>query len=51
MYPKDQFFSDNVAVKKKLFAQNYDKLNYQKKLIKDIEKKHKEWSELINDAN
>ena len=41
---KEKFFSDNVAVSKENFNQNFDKLNYQRKLIKDIEKKHKEWS-------
>jgi len=42
-YP-EKFFSNNVAVSKEEFSKNIEKLSYQKKLIKDIEKKHKEWS-------
>ncbi len=41
---KEKFFSNNVAVSKENFKQNSEKLNYQRKLIKDIEKKHKEWA-------
>ena len=41
---KEKFFSNNVAVSKENFTQNSEKLNYQRKLIKDIEKKHKEWA-------
>tara|TARA_Y100001970_G_C13824510_1_gene646600 strand:+ start:367 stop:513 length:147 start_codon:yes stop_codon:yes gene_type:complete len=41
---KEKFFSNNVAVSKEDFEQNHEKLNYQRKLIKDIEKKHKEWA-------
>tara|TARA_Y100001970_G_scaffold216522_1_gene265013 strand:- start:12002 stop:12148 length:147 start_codon:yes stop_codon:yes gene_type:complete len=44
MNNKKEFFSNNVAVAKKDFNQNFEKLNYQRKLIKDIEKKHKEWA-------
>tara|TARA_B100000965_G_C19573900_1_gene750426 strand:- start:719 stop:865 length:147 start_codon:yes stop_codon:yes gene_type:complete len=44
MIHKEEFFSNNVAVSKKNFNQNAEKLNYQRKLIKDIEKKHKEWA-------
>ena len=43
----EKFFSNNVAVSKKEYKENSEKLNYQKKLIKDIEKKHKEWSNSI----
>tara|TARA_B100000214_G_scaffold346432_1_gene297047 strand:+ start:72 stop:218 length:147 start_codon:yes stop_codon:yes gene_type:complete len=41
---KEKFYSNNIAVSKEDFNQNYEKLNYQRKLIKDIEKKHKEWA-------
>ena len=51
MNSKDKFFSNNHAVSKKYFNENFEKLNYQRKLIRDIEKKHKEWSKIINDAN
>jgi len=44
MSTKEKFFSNNVAVSKEGFNQNSEKLNYQRKLIKDIEKKHKEWA-------
>ena len=44
MDSKLKFFSTNVAVSKKDFNENCDKLNYQRKLIRDIEAKHKEWA-------
>ena len=44
MNSKEKFFSNNVAITKKNFTHNSDKLNYQRKLIKDIEEKHKEWA-------
>ena len=44
MDPKVKFFSKNVAISKKDFNENCDKLNYQRKLIVDIEKKHKVYS-------
>ena len=44
MNSSEKFFSNNAAVSKEEFRKNLEKLNYQKKLIKDIEKKHKEWS-------
>ena len=49
MDPKVKFFSKNVAISKKDFNENCDKLNYQRKLITDIEKKHKEWANNIDD--
>ena len=45
---KENFFSNNVAVSKEYFNQNSEKLNYQRKLIKDIEKKHKEWAKNLS---
>ncbi len=48
MDSKVKFFSKNEAISKKDFNENYDKLNYQRKLIRDIEKKHKEWADKIN---
>ena len=47
MDSKAKFFSKNVAISKKDFNENCDKLNYQRKLIVDIEKKHKEWANNI----
>tara|TARA_B100000212_G_scaffold288660_1_gene229723 strand:- start:172 stop:324 length:153 start_codon:yes stop_codon:yes gene_type:complete len=47
MYSKEKFFSKNEAISKEDFNENCDKLNYQRKLIRDIEKKHKEWSNNI----
>ena len=51
MNSKEKFFSQNAAVPKKNFNQNLEKLVYQSKLIKDIEKKHKEWSRIIHDQD
>ena len=48
MDSKVKFFSKNVAISKKDFNENYDKLNYQRKLIRDIEQKHKEWANDID---
>jgi len=44
MSSTEKFFSNNVAIPKEEFNKNLEKLNYQKKLIKDIEQKHKDWS-------
>ncbi len=49
MDPKEKFFSKDVAISKKDFNENCDKLNYQRKLIRDIEKKHKEWANYIDE--
>ena len=49
MNSKVKFFSKNVAISKKDFNENCDKLNYQRKLIRDIEKKNKEWGNNIDD--
>ena len=49
MNSKEKFFSVNNAVSKQEFKANFQKLNYQRKLINDIENKHKEWSKTIND--
>ena len=48
MKSKVKFFSKNVAISKQDFNENCDKLNYQRKLIRDIEKKHKEWANEID---
>ena len=47
MSSQEKFFSNNVAVSKDEFKRNLEKLNYQKKLIKDIEQKHKDWSDSL----
>ena len=49
MNSKEKFFSVNNAVTKKEFKENFQKLNYQRKSISDIENKHKEWSRIINE--
>ena len=51
MNSKEKFFSNNEVVSKKFFKENSEKLNYQRKLIRDIEKKHKEWSKIICNTN
>jgi len=48
MDSKVKFYSKNIAISKKDFNENCDKLNYQRKLITDIEKKHKEWANNID---
>ena len=48
MESKEKFFSNNFAVTKKNFNHNSEKLNYQRKLIKDIEEKHKEWAKSLS---
>ena len=48
MNPKEKFFSKNVAISKEYFNENCEKLNYQRTLISDIEKKHKEWANDID---
>tara|TARA_B100000287_G_C20216427_1_gene616229 strand:+ start:416 stop:595 length:180 start_codon:yes stop_codon:yes gene_type:complete len=49
MNSKENFFSQNTAVPKENFNENWEKLIYQRKSIKDIEKKHKEWSKSLED--
>ena len=49
MDSKDKFFSKLDNVSNSNFNENCDKLNYQRKLIRDIEKKHKEWANNIDD--
>jgi len=48
MDSKVKFFSTNLAISKKDFNEHCDKLTYQRKLIIDIEKKHKEWANKID---
>ena len=48
MDSKVKFFSKNAAISKKDFNENCDKLNYQRKLIRDIERNHKEWANNID---
>ena len=48
MDSKVKFFSKSVAISKKDFNGNCDKLNYQRKLIGDIEQKHKDWANDID---
>ena len=47
MTSTEKFFSDKNAIKKEFFNENLEKLTYQRKLISDIEKKHKEWSKIL----
>ena len=47
MTSTEKFFSNEVAISKKDFKENLQKLTYQRKSIRDIEKKHKEWSKNI----
>ena len=49
MNSKEKFFSVNKAVSKKEFKENFQKLNYQRISICDIENKHKEWSKIVNE--
>ena len=51
MNSSGKFFSNSEIVNKKFFNQNLQKLTFQRKSIKDIEKKHKEWSKIILENN
>ena len=42
------FFSKEMIITKKLLNENQLKFTYQKKLISDLDNKHKEWSKSIN---
>ena len=42
------FFSEEMIIPKKSLNENQLKLTYQKQLISDLDKKHKEWSKSIN---
>ena len=39
------FYSNDMIVSKEQINLNYLKLTYQRILVKDLEKKHKEWAE------
>ena len=41
------FFSKEMIIKKKSLNENQLKLTYQKRLISDLDYKHKEWSKSI----
>ena len=41
------FFSQEMIITKKSLNENQLKLTYQKKLISDLDVKHKEWSKSI----
>ena len=42
------FFSKEMIITKKSLTENQLKLTYQKRLISDLDYKHKEWSKSIN---
>tara|TARA_A100001234_G_scaffold136534_1_gene119943 strand:+ start:307 stop:486 length:180 start_codon:yes stop_codon:yes gene_type:complete len=42
------FFSKEMIITKKSLNENQLKLNYQKRLISDLDDKHKEWSKSID---
>ncbi len=42
------FFSKEMIITKKSLNENQLKLAYQKRLISDLDYKHKEWSKSIN---
>lgn len=41
------FYSDEMNISKKFLIENHLKLIYQKKLISDLDSKHKDWSKSI----
>ena len=43
------FFSEEMIITKKSLNENQLKLTYQKRLISDLDYKHKEWSKSIDD--
>ena len=42
------FFSKEMIITKKSLNENQLKFTYQKRLISDLDNKHKEWSKSIN---
>ena len=40
------FFSNEMIITKKILNENQLKYTYQKKLISDLDHKHKEWSKI-----
>jgi len=42
------FYSNEMIITKKILNENQLKYTYQKKLISDLDYKHKEWSKLAN---
>ena len=42
------FFSKDMIITKKILNENQLKLTYQKRLISDLDYKHKEWSKSID---
>jgi len=42
------FFSKEMIITKKSLNENQLKLTYQKRLISDLDHKHKEWSKFID---
>ena len=42
------FYSDEMIITKKILNENQLKYTYQKKLISDLDFKHKEWSKIAN---
>ena len=42
------FFSEEMIITKKSLNENQLKLTYQKRLISDLDYKHKEWSKSID---
>jgi len=47
-YITPYFFSKEMIITKKSLNQNQLKFTYQKQMISDLDKKHKEWSKSIN---
>ena len=43
------FFSKEMIIPKKSLNENQLKLTYQKRLISDLDFKHKEWSKFVRD--
>ena len=42
------FFSNEIIINKKSLIENQLKYNYQKRLISDLDSKHKEWSKFVD---
>ena len=42
------FYSNEMIITKKILNENQLKYTYQKKLISDLDYKHKEWSKIAN---
>ena len=47
-FNKPSFYSNDMIITKKSLNENQLKYSYQKRLISDLDSKHKEWSKIFD---